>query len=135
MTWLAGTIVVLTGLWLIGLGASCVVAPARTRRFLHAFASSARAHYTEQSIRLIAGAGFVGHAAQMRWPTVIAIFGWILVATALVLLLLPWRWHRRFATWAIPLAVQHLRLFAVGAFALGVFVLYSAWPWWTHTDV
>ena len=51
MTWLGGIVVVASGGWLVGLAAGIFVTPARAERFLTGFASSARAHYTEQALR------------------------------------------------------------------------------------
>ncbi|MDX1644662.1 MAG: hypothetical protein R3244_09925, partial [Thermoanaerobaculia bacterium] len=87
--------------------------------------SSARAHYTEQMLRLIAGAAFVWAVPEMRFPRFFEIFGWFLAGSALVLMVMPWHWHRRFGEWTIPVAVRHAKLYAAGALALGVFVLYS----------
>ncbi len=126
MIWLAGLVVVGFGLALIALAVLTVVAPARTVKFLRGFASSARAHYTEQVLRLIAGAAIVVFAAEMRFAALFTVFGWLIVLTAIGLLVMPWRWHRRFAEWAIPLAIRRLRLYALGAFGLGTLVLYSA---------
>ncbi|MDH3298039.1 MAG: hypothetical protein OEM96_07160, partial [Gemmatimonadota bacterium] len=98
---------------------------ARAERLLTGFASSARAHYTEQALRLIAGLAMVLFAPEMQLSNLFRAFGWLLVLTAAGLLLIPWRWHRRFGEWAIPLAIKHMKLFALGAFALGVFILYG----------
>jgi len=126
MTPLAGILVALTALWLIGLGGAMLLAPERAARFLSAFASSARAHYTEQVLRLIAGAALVIFAPEMRFPEPFRIFGWILALTAVGLLLVPWRWHHRFGQWAIPLAIRHIKLYALAALGLGAFVLFAA---------
>jgi len=125
MTWIAGAVVVACGLFLVGLAVAMLTAREMSERFLRKFASSARAHYTEQSLRLLAGAGFVLYAPEMRHPLVFQVFGWVLVVTAAVLMLLPWRWHQRFGAWAIPLAIRHLRLYAVAVLALGGFVLWA----------
>ncbi len=128
MTWLAGIVVVTTGLWLIGLALSIVVTRVRAERFLTGFASSARAHYTEQVLRLIAGSAIVIFAVEMRFPDLFRIFGWLIVVTASGLLLIPWRWHHQFGKWAIPLAIRHIKLYALGAFVLGAFMLYAVLP-------
>ncbi len=125
MTTVAGIVVVLAGLWLVGLGVGAFAAPGPTAGLLGRFASTARAHYTEHLLRLTAGAAFVLYAGETRFPRPFEIFGWVLVATSALLLLLPWRWHHRFGRWAIPLAVRHLRLLGLGSLALGGLVLYA----------
>ena len=128
MTWLAGIIVVATSLWLVGFAILIVVTPSRAKRFLRSFASSARAHYTEQVLRLIAGVGIVAFSAQMRFPEILSAFGWLIVVTSTGLLLVPWRWHHRFGQWAIPLAIRYIYLYAIGSFALGTVILIALYP-------
>ena len=123
---LSGLVVVGIGLFLIGLAVVSVARPSLAARFLSSFASSARAHYTEQSARLIAGAGMVHFAPLMWFPDLFRLFGWVLVITAVALFLIPWQWHHRFGERTIPMAIRHLRLVALGAGALGAFILYGA---------
>ena len=125
MTWLAGIMVVASGLWLVGLPIVILVAPGQAERFLTGFASSARTHYTEQVLRLSAGVGFILFAPEMRFADQFRIFGWLLVLTATGLMLTPWQWHHRFGKWAIPLAIKYMKLYALGSFALGMFILYA----------
>ena len=125
MTVLAEVVVVGAGLWLVGLALFIVVRPAIAERFLMKFASSARAHYLEQALRLLAGSAIVIAAERMKFPGAFAIFGWVLVATALGLLIVPWKWHNRFGSWAIPFAIRNIKLYALGAFSLGCLILYA----------
>jgi hypothetical protein len=53
------------------------------------------------------------------------LFGWLIVVTAVALLLTPWQWHHKLGTWMIPLVIRHMKLFAFGASALGVLILYG----------
>jgi hypothetical protein len=117
--------VIATGLWLVAFPVVIVFARRRAEAFLQGFAGSARAHYLEQGIRLIAGTAFVLFAPEMRFSLAFQYFGWILVLTTLGLLLLPWRWHQRFAGWAVPWAIRHLKLYALGSFLFGAFILFA----------
>jgi len=125
MIGLAGIVVAASGLWLLGLAAAVIVFPGRTERFLKAFASSARTHYLEQALRLVAGVALVLYASEMRFAELFAVFGWLISATAVGLLLIPWRWHNRFGKWAIPLVTGHMTWFAFGAFGIGALILYG----------
>ncbi len=126
LTMLASVVVLLAGLYLIGLAAVAFVSPARAKSFLSSFAGSARAHYSELLIRLVVGAAFVIFAPEMKFPVIFLVFGWVLIVTTIVLVVLPWRWHHRFASWSVPMATRRMRLLALGALAGGVFVLVSA---------
>lgn len=127
MTAVAGLVVVVTGLGLLGMAMLIVVAPARAERFLSSFAGSARAHYLEQTLRIVAGSALLLFAEEMRFTEAFRILGWLVVGTSAVLVVLPWKWHERFGRWAVPLAIRNMKLYAFGAFALGAFILYAAY--------
>ena len=87
---LSGMLVVAFGVFLIGLAVLIAIKPQLAERFLRSFASSARAHYAEQTLRLLAGAAMVIFAPSMRYSELFRLLGWLIVVTAVVLLLLPW---------------------------------------------
>jgi hypothetical protein len=103
-----------------------VFRPSIAERFLRSFASSAFAHYTEQALRLLVGSSMVNFASSMWCPVVFWFFGWSILVSTAGLLLIPWRWHHRFALQVMPPVYRHLKLFALGAFLLGVFILYGS---------
>lgn len=123
-------LVLAVGSFLLLQGVLALACPRAVRRFLDGFAASAAVHVAELALRIVAGAGFIGYAARSASPWAFAGFGWLLVLTSLPLLLVPWRWHRRFARWAVPLATRWMWPYAVGCLAAGaaVFagVLYGA---------
>lgn len=123
MNGIALGIVLAVAAYLLGLAAAALLYPEKARTFLGAFASSARAHYLEQAVRLVAAAGFLAYAPHMAFSHAFRVLGWILVVTTVLLLAVPWRWHQRFAGWAVPLATRHLMLYGLGSLALGCFVI------------
>ena len=125
MTLLSGFIVVAVGVFLIGWAGTIAIKPLLAERFLRSFASSARAHYTEQTARLIAGAAIVTFAPSMWYPDVFKVFGWLLIVTSVGLLLVPWRWHHKFGKWSIPLAIRYMKLYGIACLLLGALVLYG----------
>lgn len=114
------------GLGLIGLAVVIAVKRLLAERFLNLFASSARAHYTEQVSRLVVGTAIVIFSPSMWYSYPFQIFGWLIVVTTIGLLLVPWQWHHRLAERVMPLTIRHLKIYGVAAFALGAFILYSA---------
>ncbi len=125
VTFLSGVVVLSFGLFLVGLAAVILARPSLAKRFLSSFASSARAHYTEQVVRLVVGTAMAIFAPLMWLPLLFRPFGWLLAVTAVGLLVLPWQWHHRFATRVMPPLMRRMTLFAIGAFALGAFILYG----------
>jgi hypothetical protein len=123
---LSGIVVVGFCAFLIGLAVVIATAPLLAERFLKSFASSAQAHYTEQGLRLLAGAALVNFAGSMWHRELFQLLGWLMVVTAAVLLVTPWQWHHKFGTWVMPLVIRRMWIFALGAAALGAFILYGA---------
>lgn len=109
--------VVLIGLFLLALGITALGRPEVAARFLGGFATSAATHVLELGIRVLAGASLVVMAPRMAAASFVAGFGWVLIGTSLVLALLPWRLHQRFAAWSVPQAVPYLPL--IGVVSLG----------------
>ncbi len=119
----AAIVVADAGLLLVGICAMVFAMPRRAEAFLRGFASSLKAHVLEQSVRLVAGAGLIVYSPAMRWSIAFEVFGWTLIATSVMLLVLPWRWHRWFASWAIPLAIRYMKMYGVLAGVLGGLIL------------
>ncbi len=122
---LTSILVLITGLYLIGLAVVLLLSPERATRFLGSFASSAFTHYLELVIRLITGGAILLYAPQMRFSGFFVIFGWVLVVTTVGLFAIPWQWHHRFAQGAVPYATRNLRFVAVASLVFGGFVLAS----------
>jgi len=116
-------IVLAAGLFFLILGGACFVAPSNVGRFLLGFADSPLKHYGELALRGLVGGAFVFCAPQMLLPGVFSVFGWVLLATTGGLLLVPWRWHRRFARRTVPQALRFLPLVGISSTVLGGAVL------------
>jgi hypothetical protein len=122
---LATALVLLAGAFLACLGVACLVVPAQARRFLLGFASSLALHYLELAIRLVVGGALLVVAPSMAFPRVFNAAGAVVVITTLVLALVPWRWHRRFAQRTVPAALRFLPLLGLASLGLAAFVFYS----------
>lgn len=113
-------IVVTAALYLLALGGSAILRPESARRYLGGFATTRPLHFTELGLRVVAGAALVVSASHMAFTAAIMLFGWVLIATSVVLALVPWRIHQRFAAWSVPRAMQYLPLIGVASLAGGL---------------
>jgi hypothetical protein len=123
----APAVVTVTGLFFLLLGGASLLTPARVRGFLVGFAGSRAKHYAELALRLIVGGAFVILAPRVPFSSGFGLFGWVLLGTTAVLLLIPWRWHHRFAQRAVPEALRFLPLVGISSLALGALVLWAVW--------
>lgn len=110
------------GVWLIAVSLFMLLAPRRALGALAAMGSTPAIHFSEMAVRILAGGVLVLAAAGSRFPEAIAVIGWFLIASALVLMVLPRRWHAAYSTWwarRIPEAAVRL-LAPISAVAGGV---------------
>lgn len=122
---IAFLVVLLAALYLLVLGVSAFVRPQFTRRFLGGFAQTLSAHALELFLRIAAGTALVVRAPHMHFSRPLSAFGWALIGTSIVLAVLPWRLHRRFADWAVPQVHGQLPLIGVTS-ALGGLAIAAA---------
>lgn len=115
--------IVLAALYLLSLGAAALVAPARASGFLLGFASSLSIHLLELSLRFVFGVALILYAPRMFLGDAFNLFGWLLLITTAGLLLMPWRWHHRFAQHAVPLFTRHIMWVGLVSLALGGCIL------------
>lgn len=124
--WMAKGVVLAAGLYLAGLGVVLLARPASASRFLMGHASSAPLHYLEVGVRIVVGLAFVQNAPGMMAPGVFRVVGWVLVGTSAILLLVPWRWHRRMADRSVPQALKSTPLLGIASLVIGAGVLLAA---------
>ena len=118
-------ILLVFGVFLIGVTVVVFARPPLAERFFMAFASSARTHYSEQVVRLLVGVSLIIHSAAMWQPKVFWFVGWAIVLSSLVLILTPWQWHHRFGEKVRPMLIRRMKVYAVGLLAFGVLIIYA----------
>lgn len=123
---LSFVVVLLVASYFLYLGLLILRRPGEAAKFLLGFASRADLHYLEIAIRILAGAAFVNSAPAMLAAPVFLAFGWILIVTSIALLLIPWRWHERFARRMVPRALEYLTLLAISALAMATIIISCA---------
>ncbi len=125
---LALVILVAAGCWLVATGALMALRPEQALHILSLTATSHRVNLSEQVPRLIAGAAMVVRADASKLPLLFEVAGWFIVASSLVLLVIPLAWHNGYAVWWAkripPLAVRAIAPFSL---LFGVGLIYAAW--------
>lgn len=97
MILLAKYIVILFGIFLIGVGFLMLLKPEKARAYLRMAGSTALINYTEITVRMIPAAGLVLVSEFSKFPTLFSYLGWFMIATSLVLYFVPRSMHHRYA--------------------------------------
>lgn len=125
-------IVVASGLWLIGIAALMALHPRHGLHLLERMADRLRAsdwrlNLIEQGLRVIAGFALLARAPLSKLPWLFEGAGWLLVATSLLILVLPLRWHGAYGGWLSGwLTPVMLRLLALVPAVAGGALIYLA---------
>jgi len=110
-------VVAAAGLWLVGVAFLMALRP---RYCLHLFEkmsadlkrSNWRLQFTEQGLRVLAGMALIVRAPASKLPLVFEVAGWLLVATSLLIIVAPIRWHGVYGMWWVkrlpPLVIRVL---------------------------
>ena len=119
-------LVIATGVWLIGLGVFMLIKPRQALAALGQMGGSPAVHIGEMAVRILAGVAMIFAAAASRFPVAISIIGSFLIVSALVLLLLPRRWHAAYSRWwSCHIPVTAVRLIAPMSWAMGGALIWS----------
>lgn len=114
-------------IWLVGVGMLMAFRPQRFLHFLGKTASTRRINNTEQGLRLLVGVALVVQEGSSKLPMLFAISGWFIVASSVVLLIIPLRWHAGYAIWwAARMRPWMVRAIAPASAAFGAGLLYLA---------
>ncbi|MFN4092362.1 MAG: hypothetical protein ACK4FG_05660 [Brevundimonas sp.] len=117
------------GVWLIGLSLFMLVRPQASLAALAAMGGTPLIHFGEMALRIVAGAALVLASEGSRFPQGIALIGWFLIASAVVLIVLPRRWHAGYSTWwAKRIPVWAVRLSAVVSIIAGGVLIWALIP-------
>ncbi|MDB2438472.1 hypothetical protein N9W89_07125 [Hellea sp.] len=121
------TIVCLFGIWLIAVSIIILLYPQKALSALRKFASTNLINYSELILRFIVGLGLFGHAPNTVFEMEFKIAGGFLAMTAIILILIPRRWHHNYALWwADRLKSWQIRLCAPFSIVLGQVLIFLA---------
>jgi hypothetical protein len=132
MQTIALIVVAAAGLWLVGIAFLMALRP---RYCLEVFEkmsaslerSNRRLQFTEQGLRVLAGVALIVRAPASKLPLVFEVAGALLVASSLLIMILPVHWHGAYGRWWVgriaPLAVRVLSPVPMMA---GVGLIYAA---------
>ena len=125
-------VVAAAGLWLVGVAFLMALRP---RYCLHLMEkmraslgrSSWRLQFTEQGLRVLAGVALIVRAPASKLPLVFEVAGWVLVATSLLIMAAPIRWHGAYGRWLLKwLTPLMIRILSPVAAAAGAGLIYAA---------
>jgi len=89
--------VILFGLFIICVGMLMLLAPKKAREILRKMASTNIINYAEITLRIIPAIGLIIYSDYSKYPAAFKVYGWLMVATSVVLYFVPRKWHQAFS--------------------------------------
>ncbi|MDP3673594.1 MAG: hypothetical protein Q8R44_00620 [Novosphingobium sp.] len=126
---IAQAVVVVAGVWLIFSGIVALIRPVLATTFIARMGSTVRIHWTEHTVRALAGAGLI-LASPAAWAPGLFLYGGVfLIATSSLILAAPRSWHARYSqTAARHLTPGLVRLLAPLAMIGGTALIWATRP-------
>ena len=127
MQTLAYVVVAASALWLLVVAIFMALRPGYCLHFLSLMASNWRINLSEQGLRLLAGLALVVRSPSSKVPWLFEVGGWFIVATSILLIILPLRWHAAYgAFWYRRLTPRVVRFLAPVSALMGMGLIYIA---------
>lgn len=122
----AKSIVILFGLFFIGVGFLMLFRPEHARAILRKAGSTNLINYAEITLRMIPATGLILSADNSKFPDIFSLVGWFMLGTSLVLYAVPRHLHHGFSLKAADiLKPVYVRLISPFSFLIGILLLYS----------
>lgn len=123
---IAKYIVILFGIFIIGVGILMAAYPEMARNILRKAGSTNLINYSEITLRMIPAAALIVYADFSRYPEVFKVFGWFMLATSFILYLVPRKLHYKFTLMsADALKPSFVRLLSPFTVFMGCAIIYS----------
>ena len=125
MILIAKYIVILFGVFLIGVGVLMLLRPAKARENLRKAGSTNIINYSEITIRIIPAAGLVIYSEFSKFPEIFQVLGWFMIATSVVLYFVPRRIHHKYALWCANILIpKYVRVISPFSILFGCAIIY-----------
>jgi uncharacterized membrane protein YfcA len=117
---------ILFGIFFIFIGLLMLSKPAKAREILRKAGSTNWIHFGELTIRLIPATAFVLYADSSKFPEAFKLFGWFMIATSLIISLIPKGYHNLFSNKAADvLKPFYFQLISPISVLIGFGIIYS----------
>ena len=126
ITIIAKWTVIIFGIFLILVGFLMLFAPQKAREILRKAGSTNVINYTEITLRMIPAAALVLVADFSKFPVFFSVLGWFMLATSMVLYLVPRSMHHQYALRSAEmLSPFYLRLISPLSMFFGGMLIYA----------
>jgi uncharacterized membrane protein YfcA len=126
MITIAKWLILLFASFIIFVGFMMLFAPKKARAILRKAGSTVFINYAEITLRLFPAVAMIVYADFAKFPIVFKAFGWFMIATSLVLYMVPRKTHHHFAMKSADrLSPIYIQLISPIAFLIGGLIIFN----------
>ncbi|ALM09107.1 hypothetical protein SB49_01380 [Sediminicola sp. YIK13] len=126
MVFLSKWILILFGIFLIGVAFLMLLYPTKARATISKAGSTPLINYMEITLRMVPAAALVLYADFSNYPMLFLVLGWFMLATSLVLYFVPRRLHHQYALkCAAILNPTVIRIISPLSLLFGILIIYA----------
>lgn len=126
MVLLTKYILIVFGIFLIGVSFLMLFFPSKARKTLRKAGSTPVINYMEITLRMIPAASLVLYADYSKFTLIFHLLGWFMLATSLVLYFVPRRMHHQYALKSADiLNPLFMRCISPLSLLFGMFIIYG----------
>lgn len=119
-------IIITFGIFLFGVGILMLLKPEIARATLRKAGSTNLINYTEITLRMIPASAMILYAEFSKFPEAFKLIGWFMIATSLVLYIVPRKVHHDYSLkCADILKPKYFRMLSPLSMIFGLLVIYS----------
>ncbi len=123
---LSKIVVIIFGLFLIGAGLLMLFKPDKARATLRKAGSTNLVNYTEITLRMVPAAAMILYSDFSRYPEAFKIIGWFMIATSMVLYMVPRKLHHDYSLKSAEiLKPKFFRMLSPLSVLFGLMIIYS----------
>lgn len=115
-------------MFILLVGVLMIANPAKANQILRKAGSTPLINYGELSIRMIPAFAMIHFADHSQIPQIFTLFGWFMIVSSIVLMVMPRRWHHAYAVKCADILKPHIiPWLAPVSFLFGGWVLWMIW--------
>ena len=118
-------LIVLFGVAIVAVGLVVLVRPSPFVDYLRRYSMTTSMQVLAVAVRIVLGLALILHADQSKFPLVLEIIGWLSLAAAVTVAVIPHAQFKRLVFWVLDRFADYVWIGAIAATGFGLFLVYA----------
>ena len=119
-------LIILFGVLIVVVGLVMLVRPSPFIDYLRRYSLTTSMQVLAVAVRIVLGLALILYADQSKFPLVLEIIGWLSLAAAVTIAVIPHAQFERLISWVLDRFASYVWIGALAALGFGLFLVYAA---------